>query len=208
MDTNEKHIINGDSTDPPPSSFDKEKSDVQYQNLVNQLNPHFLFNSLATLESLIHSDQKLATKFLNQLTRVYRYVLSSNAKRLVLIEDELKFMRDYADLLQTRFGKGLVVSLEVTLPVPPNKIVPTALQILVENATRHNITDIESPLTVRVTVQNHFLVVENNLQRKNIPETKRLMGLQSLRSLYTYLSTVPVEIQETEHFFIVKLPLL
>lgn len=189
-------------------AFEKERSDVQYQNLVNQLNPHFLFNSLSTLESLIYSDQRLAAKFLNQLTRVYRYVLNSREKKLVLLEDEIKFMRDYADLLQTRFGKGLVVILEVPSNLPPHRVIPTSLQILVENATRHNITDVESPLILQIKIDEAFLVVENNLQKKNILEAKRLMGLTNLGRLYGYMSAIPVEVHQTESVFIVKLPLL
>lgn len=190
-------------------SFDIINSDVKYQNLVSQLNPHFLFNSLATLESLIHSDPRLAVKFLSQLTRVYRYILSTRETPLVALADELSFIKDYADLLQTRFGKGLKIHLKTpSSKVLQTQIVPAVLQILIENATRHNITDPDSPLCISIEVVGYTLVVENNLQKKQILEVKRQETLQSLGNLYNYLSTAPLTIEQTESTFRVIVPLL
>ncbi|MDF7817026.1 histidine kinase [Runella sp. MFBS21] len=191
-------------------SFETINSDVKYQNLISQLNPHFLFNSLATLESLIHSDPRLAVKFLSQLTRVYRYILSTRDTPLVTLTDELSFIRDYADLLQTRFGKGLKIHIKAhtNSKVLQAQIVPAVLQILVENATRHNITDPDSPLCISIEVAGYALVIENNLQKKQILEAKRQETLQSLGNLYNYLSTVPLTIEQTESTFRVIVPLL
>jgi two-component system sensor histidine kinase AlgZ len=183
-------------------------SDVKYQNLVSQLNPHFLFNSLATLESLIYSDQRLAVKFLSQLTRVYRYILTTRNTPLVKLSAEMTFIRDYAELLQTRFGKGLQVIIDVPAKANEKQIVPAVLQILVENATRHNITDPDSPLIITINATEIHLIIENNLQKKQILEPRRQEALKSLCNLYTYFSPVCVEIQENPETFRVLLPLI
>ncbi|MCP1381099.1 sensor histidine kinase [Runella salmonicolor] len=190
------------------TAYDSDHSEVKYQNLVSQLNPHFLFNSLATLESLIYSDQRLAVKFLSQLTRVYRYVLTTRHTKLVTLGEELCFIKDYADLLQTRFGKGLEVCLNVPEAYHSYQIVPTTLQILIENATRHNLTDPDSPLLVTITTENQRLIIENNLQIKRTLEVQNRQGLSSLRNLYAYFSETALEIQQTPEFFRIVLPLL
>lgn len=189
-------------------AYENDHSEVKYQNLVSQLNPHFLFNSLATLESLIYSDQRLAVKFLSQLTRVYRYVLASRHSKLVSLGEELSFIKDYSDLLQTRFGKGLKVCITVPEEFHHYRIVPTALQILIENATRHNLTDPDSPLSVSIKSDNQKLIIENNLQIKRTLEIQHRQGLTSLRNLYAYFSEIPLEVQQTSESFCVFLPLL
>ncbi|MFN8346629.1 MAG: histidine kinase [Spirosomataceae bacterium] len=188
--------------------YENKISDVKYQNLVSQLNPHFLFNSLATLESLIYSDQRLAVKFLSRLTRVYRYILTTRNTPLVTLAEEINFIKDYAELLQTRFGKGLFVTINGSGKYNEKKIVPAVLQILVENATRHNSTDPESPLMVKIQIEEGRLSIENNLQKKQILEVQRQEALKSLCSLYTYFSETPIEIQETTETFRVLLPLI
>lgn len=189
-------------------SYDNTESDVRYQSLVSQLNPHFLFNSLATLESLIYSDQRLAVKFLSQLTRVYRYLLSTRSTPLIKLGEELSFIKDYADLLQTRFGKGLQVLIEVPPAYHEYKLVPAVLQILVENATRHNSTDPDSPLVISIKATNNQLIIENNLQKKQILEPKRKEALKSLTDLYAYFSDVPLVVEQPPEVFRVTLPLL
>jgi LytS/YehU family sensor histidine kinase len=188
--------------------YENKISDVKYQNLVSQLNPHFLFNSLATLESLIYSDQRLAVKFLSRLTRVYRYILTTRNTPLVHLAEEVNFIKEYAELLQTRFGKGLLVVINVPGKYNEKQVIPAVLQILVENATRHNSTDPDSPLIVKIGIEEGRLSIENNLQKKRILETQRREALKSLCSLYTYFSEIPVEIQETSDTFRVLLPLI
>lgn len=190
------------------SGYANAISDVKYQNLVSQLNPHFLFNSLATLESLIYSDQRLAVKFLSQLTRVYRYILSTRNTPLVKLLEELNFIKDYADLLQTRFGKGLQIIINVPPKYHEKQIIPAVLQILIENATRHNITDPESPLIITINAVENQLIVENNLQKKQILEPKRQEALKSLGNLYNYFSDISLEIHQTSEKFRVVLPLI
>lgn len=190
------------------TAYENDHSEVKYQNLVSQLNPHFLFNSLATLESLIYSDQRLAVKFLSQLTRVYRYVLTTRHTKLISLGEELNFIRDYADLLQTRFGKGLKICITVPEEFHACRIVPTTLQILIENATRHNLTDPDSPLLVSITTENQRLIVENNLQIKRTLEIQQRQGLTGLRNLYAYFSETLLEIQQTQESFRIVLPLL
>lgn len=185
----------------------KERALVQFDNLKNQLNPHFLFNSLTSLNSLIFENQQLASDFLQQLSKVFRYVLQNKEKELVSLETELNFIENYISLLQTRFHK----SLQILIKIPPQdktkQIVPVTLQILIENAIKHNIANEQSPLTIHIFIENDYLHIKNNLQRKSIIETSNKMGLENMKTLYSFLSKNHVEITEDNLFFEVKIPL-
>jgi hypothetical protein len=185
----------------------KERAEVQFDNLKNQFNPHFLFNSLASLNSLIFENPQLASDFLQQLSKVYRYVLQAN-NDLVSVETELAFVKRYAHLLETRFQEGLKVEFEVSEEALEKKIVPVTLQILMENAVKHNIASAQKPLHIRVFDSNGFLSVANNVQRKTIVEESNKQGLQRLVQLYSYLSEHPILIAEVNGVFCVKIPLL
>jgi sensor histidine kinase YesM len=186
----------------------KERALVQFENLKNQLNPHFLFNSLTSLNSLIFENQQLASDFLQQLSKVFRYVLQNKDKELVSLETELTFIENYVSLLQTRFHE----SLRILINIPPHdrslKIVPVTLQILIENAMKHNIVNEQNPLTIHMFTADSYLHIKNNLQRKSIIETSNKMGLENMKTLYSFLSKNQVEIVENDLFFEVKIPLL
>lgn len=188
--------------------LEKEKTLVMYENLKQQLNPHFLFNSLTSLNSLIESEPKAASEFLDSLSKTYRYILKSRDSETVSLIDEIKFAENYVKLQKTRFEKGFEVNIRVPEELNHRKIVPVTLQNLIENAIKHNIIDEESPLVVNIFAEDDFLVVQNNLQKKKFVETSNRQGLSSMESLYHYLSNHPVEISETEQFFTVKIPLL
>ena len=166
------------------AELEKEKAHVQYDNLKNQLNPHFLFNALSSLNSLIFENPQLASDFLQQLSKVYRYVLENKEKNLVSVETEINFINHYVQLLKTRFDGSLNVNFEVNDETKEKKIVPVTLQVLLENAVKHNITSPASPLNIEVKTDGDFLLVENNLQKKEIIETSNGQGLENLKKLY------------------------
>lgn len=186
----------------------KERAQVQFDNLKNQLNPHFLFNSLTSLNSLIFDNQQLASDFLQHLSRVYRYVLQTKDRELVSLSTELDFISNYVFLLSTRFEEMLSITFEIPEHLLERQIVPVSLQILVENAIKHNIISEHKNLHIRIYIQNDFLVVENNLQRKNLVESSNKTGLENMKTLYGYYEERPVEVVENVNVFAVKLPLL
>lgn len=180
---------------------------AQYESLKNQVNPHFLFNSLNALTNLVYEDQDKAAKFIKQLSEVYRYVLDTRDREVVDLDDEMKFLGSYLFLQKIRFGDNLLVG--INLSTKGKLIAPLALQLLVENAIKHNVASIENPLAINIEERDGYLVVENSLQRKHIPEEKSPgIGLENIKSRYKFLSDQPVIVEEHDKKFVVKLPLL
>lgn len=191
------------------AQLEQEKTKVQYENLKNQLNPHFLFNSFTSLNSLITKDPSLAQRFLQQLSKVYRHILQSGSSTLVSLKEEITFVNNYIALQTTRFQQGLEVNINIPEVYLPRNIVPVTLQILIENAIKHNIIDAEQPLTIHINVEaDTYLVVENNIQMKTNVEFSSKQGLNNLKGLYAYYSPLPVVINTAEGVFSVKIPLL
>ncbi|QNA45270.1 ligand-binding sensor domain-containing protein [Lacibacter sediminis] len=188
--------------------LEKEKVMVMYESLKQQLNPHFLFNSLTSLSGLIQTDQKMAGDFLEQMSKIYRYILKNRDSELVSLKEELAFVQVYINLQKTRFKEGLQVKIDVSEDELHKKIAPVTLQNLVENAMKHNIIDLDTPLIIDIVSEDGYLLVKNNLQKKNMVETSNKQGLASLQSLYQYLSRRPVLIEETASEFIIRIPLI
>ena len=188
--------------------LEKEKAVVQFENLKQQLNPHFLFNSLTSLRSLIRVDTKTAIHFLDGLSKTYRYLLKSNDAELVPIEDEINFVQTFVELQKTRFKEGLQVNINVDASCYGKYIVPVTLQNLIENAIKHNTAAVEQPLGIDIYDKDGYVVVKNNLQRYRIVETSNKRGLASMKTLYSYLTDKPILIDESEKYFMVKIPLL
>jgi LytS/YehU family sensor histidine kinase len=188
--------------------LEKEKTVVMFENLKQQLNPHFLFNSLTSLSGLIEADQEMAGEFLNQMSGIYRYILKHADSDKVTLKEEMEFARLYINLQETRFADGLQVRMRIPDEYKHFKIAPVTLQNLVENAIKHNIIDAGSPLVIDVFVEDDYLVVANNLQRKSIVETSNKKGLAQFVSLYQFLSDKPVLIEETETTFRIRVPLI
>jgi two-component system, LytTR family, sensor kinase len=184
--------------------LEREKTQVQFDNLKNQLNPHFLFNALSSLNSLIMEDQRLASEFVQQLSRVYRYVLQFKDQSSVNLTTELNFIQHYVSLLQTRFKEAITISIEVDKNAKDHRIVPVTLQILI----KHNIISEEQPLTIEIFNSGDYLVVSNNLQLRKHVESSNKQGLKNMESLYGFLSDKPVQIEQTDIRFSVKVPLL
>lgn len=181
---------------------------AQLQNLKNQINPHFLFNNMSVLSSLVYKDQDKAVDFINQLSKVYRYLLDNKDRELVTLEDELTFIRSYTYLLQIRFDTNIKFTIEVENSALQKLVPPMAIQILVENAIKHNEISEELPLSVSITNYENELVVTNNLQLRTNTEPSSKTGLKNIKDRYHYFTDKPVEIIESEKSFVVKIPLL
>ena len=187
--------------------YQKESIAAQYTSLKNQVNPHFLFNSLNALTNLVYEDQDKAAKFIKQLSEVYRYVLDTQSKEVVSLKEELEFLDSYLFLQKIRFGNNLAI--EVNLSTTTSMVAPLALQLLIENAIKHNIVSSENPLVIKLKQEKNFIVVENNLQRKtSLGELSQGIGLENIKNRYKFLSPIPVEVSEADGKFIVRLPLI
>ncbi len=186
-----------------------EKAHVasQYESLRNQVNPHFLFNSFNVLTELVHQDADMAERFVRQLSRVYRYVLEKRDMEVVPLEDELSFLESFLFLQEIRQPGTMQISWaegnKEGLGVPP-----LALQLLAENAIKHNILDAAQPLRLSLLISEDTLWVENLLQRRLHPTAGTGVGLSNLINRYKYLTDKPVVVVETASVFRVGLPLL
>jgi len=180
----------------------------QFETLKSQVNPHFLFNSLNVLSSLIHIDQNKASKFVRQLSKVYRYVLEHKNMDTIVIKDELPFINSYIFLLKTRFDQNLKINISIPEEVKKARIAPMVLQLLLENAIKHNIISRHKPLTITITETNGMLEIVNNLQLKSSTEVSSQTGLNNIRKRYEYLTNKKVIVEEDENEFKVKIPLL
>ncbi|HEY4786217.1 MAG TPA: histidine kinase [Bacteroidales bacterium] len=182
----------------------RESLTLQYESLKNQVNPHFLFNSLNILTSLIERDTNASITYVKQLSDVFRYVLDQNVRELVPIETELKFIDSYNFLQHIRFNDNFRIDVHVN--EKNFLIVPLALQILIENAVKHNEISTENPLHVSISDDDNYLYISNNKQpRSNLPDSNQI-GLKTLNFQYEFLSGKKIEVQNEEHQFLVKLP--
>lgn len=185
-----------------------ELLDFQYKQLKGQINPHFLFNSLNVLTSLIHINQVKAVEFTKKLSHIYRYVLSIEGENLIEIEKEMFFLQNYIDILTIRFGKGLIVETKVESNHYKRFIPPMSLQLLIENAVNHNIVDVDRPLRIDIYTEANFICVSNNVNPKMNKEMGNGIGLNNLKRKYELLDERTIEVCQTDQLFTVKLPLL
>lgn len=182
---------------------------MQLKLFQQQVEPHFLFNNLNVLSSLIETNPKLANEFLERLAELYRYVLQTQNVEAVPLKNELDFAKSYLYLIEQRFGKAY----NFDWKVPEEKIngqliVPSALQSLIENAVKHNAGNQNEPLRIRVELNKDFLLVENDLRAKSKTHSASGTGLENLSARYAFLTDKPVEIFRDERIFKVILPLL
>jgi LytS/YehU family sensor histidine kinase len=177
----------------------------QLEGLRNQVNPHFLFNSLNTLSYLIPEEPQKAVRFVQQLSKVYRYVLESRDDRVIPLQTELDFLQSYIFLLRERFGENLQVNIQ-SIDAQHTGIVPLTLQMLFENAIKHNVISIQKPLKIEVFMENGHLIVRNNLQKKNQVMDSTGVGLQNIRDRYRMLTDQEVEVIVSQQYFTVVLP--
>lgn len=177
--------------------------------LKNQISPHFLFNSLNTLVTLIHEDPAQAARFTQKLSDVYRYILQHKDKEVIDLGTELEFTEAYNFLLKMRFEQSIDIRLDIDAKYRSLLIAPLTLQMLVENAVKHNIASIASPLRVDIYVENgRSLIVRNTLRRKQTVEGSTGTGLSNIKQRYGFLSDRRVDVIETREHFLVALPLM
>ncbi|WP_121355832.1 sensor histidine kinase [Flavisolibacter nicotianae] len=181
----------------------------QFDSLKQQVNPHFLFNSINTVSSLISIDPQKAKKFLAEMSKVYRYLLKANEAELTSLQKELDFVQSYFHLLKTRFGEGLHLQVQVDAESRASLLPVLSLQLLVENAVKHNTIEAAQPLTITIAItSDRQLCVSNNLQKKiNVLESNKV-GLSTIMTKYKLLNQQEPVIRETADEFIVILPLL
>ncbi len=182
---------------------------AQYAGLKQQVNPHFLFNSLSSLVSLISIDPAKAERFVEELSQVYRYLLQSNQEELATLNQELDFIQSYLHLLQTRYGEGFQAHIDVPEAARQRLIPPLTLQLLVENAVKHNEISVSRPLRLSICCpEEERLAVTNNLQRRRAALPSERIGLANIIARYRLLNYPYVEVREAEGEFAVFLPLI
>jgi len=185
----------------------REKLAIEYESLRNQVNPHFLFNSLTALTTLVHQDADKAEAFIHRFSDVYRYILENRSQEIVSLQEELVLIGNMAYLYHYRHGDNLKIKLDLH-PSDEKNVLPMALQMLLENALKHNIISEVLPLQVRIFEEGDNVVVWNNLQLKNFVPDSNKVGLDNIRLRYSYLSKKPVLIEKTDAYFQVKIPIL
>lgn len=187
----------------------KQALQSQLDSLKAQINPHFLFNSLSTLSSLVTENPKQAERFIEELALVYRYVLQTNEQPLTTLESELQFIRAYFHLLQMRFGRSVELDMAVDSRYHSFLIAPLTLQLLVENAVKHNAALPNQPLLIRVfTDQDKRLCVWNSVRKKRNVVPSNRTGLANITAKYNLMGQPPVVIEQTADSFLVMIPLI
>jgi two-component system, LytTR family, sensor kinase len=182
--------------------------EAQFEALRNQINPHFMFNCFNVLSTLVYKDADTSAKFIAQISNVYRYLLHSQERKVVPLHEELSFIESYLYLLQIRYGENLIVEKDITTNVDEFYVAPASLQMLVENAIKHNVISKNNPLKIRLYSHNGSIVVSNNLQEKQVKEESTHRGLQNIQSRYRLLSDELVKIEKSASEFRVEIPLL
>lgn len=186
----------------------EENGKMQYRQLKSQINPHFLFNSLSSLTSLINRDAERATDYTKKLSDVYRYVLTHDTEDMIVVEDEMTFIRTYMEILQIRFGEGLQMSYDIRPADLRKQVPPMALQVLVENAVKHNALSPSNHLHIGIASDGKFIVVTNNIIPRLRVEKSTGIGLDNLQAKYQIIASENIWIEKSEEEFTVKLPLL
>lgn len=189
------------------AAMKEEMMSYKYDSLRSQINPHFLFNSFNVLSDLVYEDQDQAVAFIRQLGDLFRYVLDSRDKELVSLKEELAFMQSYAFLLKTRFGDKLKLEVQADMDVDAY-IVPMTLQLLVENAVKHNEVSEKFPLQISIRQAGQLVEVENNLKPKPTGNDSKQTGLKNIAQQYAFFTDKKVEVMKEEFSFLVRVPLI
>ena len=188
--------------------LEKKNTQAQLDVLKNQVNPHFLFNSLNTLVSIIPEDSETAVKFTEKLSSVYRYILEIRDKEIITLAEEMSCMESYRFLLSIRFGDHIKFEFENLDNLEDNFIVPLSIQMLVENAIKHNIISKARPLTIIIKIENNKLLVCNNLQLKTSQIDSTGVGIKNIEQRYKLLVNKTISVKQSAEQFCVELPLL
>lgn len=191
----------------------KQSIEARFDALRSQINPHFLFNSLNVLSSLVYRDPDTSARFIEQLSNVYRYLLYNQDQKLIPLREELEFINSYYYLLKMRFQENINIAHEIPETKKDYYIAPATLQLLIENAIKHNVVSKKNPLEIKIYIENgkpeiNKIVVENNLQPKPVQETSSKLGLKNIKSRYTFLAGREGVEVITQPNFVVKVPLI
>lgn len=189
-------------------NLQKENAVLRYRQLKSQINPHFLFNSLNALVSLINNDRDLAVQHTKKLSAVYRYVLTQDQQDTVTVRDEAGFIGNYSDILRTRFSQGLEFRFDIRPSDMDRAVPPMSLQLLVENAVKHNAVSSGQPLVIRISTDGEYLCVSNNINPRLSSSSGTGIGLENLSRKYAILAGRDITVMHDNNTFTVKLPLL
>nr|WP_315252828.1 histidine kinase [uncultured Flavobacterium sp.] len=183
-------------------------ANAKFETLKNQIDPHFLFNSLNVLSSLIEENPENAQRFTTSLSKIYRYVLEQKDKELVSVSEELSFAKTYMNLLKMRFENSLFYELPETVINPDAKVVPLSLQLLLENTVKHNVVSEQRPLHIRIFIEGDYLAIQNDFQKKEVIQSRQGVGLQNIVDRYGIITGRKVLIEQNEKTFTVRIPIL
>jgi hypothetical protein len=185
-----------------------KSANAQFESLKNQLDPHFLFNSLNVLSALIDENPNQAQRFTASMSKIYRYVLEQKDKELVTVEEEIEFAKIYCNLLKTRFEDSVSFEFNVNESDMKSFVVPLSLQLLLENCIKHNLATSSKPLHIKIYSENGNLLIENNLQQREQVKESAGIGLSNIVQRYSLLTKENVFIEKSDDFFRVKIPVL
>ncbi len=188
--------------------YKTESINAQLQNLKSQVNPHFLFNNLSVLSSLVYKDQEKAVEFIQELSKVYRYVLDNKNTELVSLHEEMKFIEHYIFLLKIRFEENIQFVINIPEADRKKSIPPMCLQILVENVIKHNEISSTKPLCISIFTENSQLIIQNPIQPRTDVEKSNKTGLQNIKSRYSFFTNTSIQILHDNKLFKVSLPLI
>jgi two-component system LytT family sensor kinase len=187
----------------------RENIQAKYDALRNQIDPHFFFNSLSVLTNLVYRSADLSADYITQLAKIYRYILDKKFENLVPVQTELDFLESYLFLISIRHQNSIRFTMQLNEEMIRGSMVPPAtLQMLIENAIKHNRFSANEPLEILLKNEDGFLCVENNVRKKLNTETSPGIGLENIRKRYELISGQPIEILETDAVFCVKLPVI
>ena len=190
------------------AELEREKFNLQYHQLRNQVNPHYLFNTLTSLDGLIQTNPELASEFVRHMSKVYRYVLQHKENEVVSLDEEIQFIEHYIELVHVRYADGLNIQLDISEEAKDKGIVMVTLQMLIDNAIKHNIVQKEAPLLIKITDDAEYLIVRNNKQLRKQIDTSNGQGLMQLSQLYSYHTGKPIIINNEQDTYTIKIPLL
>lgn len=190
------------------ADLEREKSDLQYHQLKNQVNPHYLFNMLTSLDGLVHTNPDLASDFIRHMSKVYRYVLEHKESEVVNIDEELEFIGHYIELLHIRYGQGLSIHTKVSEETKEKGIVMITLQMMIDNALKHNIVQSATPLKIVIWDDGDYILIHNNKQLRKQIETSNGKGLLQLKQLYAFHTDKEIIIEDESEHYTIKIPLL
>lgn len=186
----------------------RENIQSELDSLKNQVNPHFLFNSLNTLASLIEEEPQTAVAYVQELSQVYRYILQSKDRELTTLREEIKFIKAYLFLVKMRFGENIQTQINISEDYWEKQIPPLTLQILVENAIKHNVISSAKPLNIDIFIEAGLLVVRNKFQKKTTTVDSNKVGLRNIANRYKLIASENIEVLQNALYFTVMLPLL